>query len=342
MSVADLHRAATLRAQRGYDADWLGGTFSRAVFVGNGLVAIVSGLVAHSLVETLALGPVAPFDAAAVVMLVGGAVVAACWSENYGDSSDKKGFAEQLQGGARAIARGAPAVPAGSLLRAPAFCLSMGWQALLGSLSLSVATQAAARVSSALVGAGARAACRSGTCGPACPARCSPKGSHVLGMRAATGVQHKTKATVSCADPKIALLGAMQSLFEGSMYTFVFLWTPALSPAGEHLPHGMIFACFMVRPGTLCRVFRGLRDSTNTLPRLVTSLCSVHVRCSMVVGLCQSMPTDGGAVFEGDKAGEAREVMIELSQDDLTLPCYLVRWRPWGAPRWLGGCWRPS
>ena len=30
------------------------------------------------------------------------------------------------------------------------------------------------------------------------------------------------------------------------MYTFVFLWTPALSPHGEHLPHGMIFACFMV------------------------------------------------------------------------------------------------
>ena len=48
------------------------------------------------------------------------------------------------------------------------------------------------------------------------------------------------------ADEKIALLGAMQSLFEGSMYTFVFLWTPALSPKGERLPHGMIFACFMV------------------------------------------------------------------------------------------------
>ena len=48
------------------------------------------------------------------------------------------------------------------------------------------------------------------------------------------------------ADERIALLGAMQSLFEGSMYTFVFLWTPALSPAGERLPHGMIFACFLV------------------------------------------------------------------------------------------------
>jgi len=42
------------------------------------------------------------------------------------------------------------------------------------------------------------------------------------------------------------MLGAMQALFEGAMYTFVFLWTPALSPQGEHIPHGMIFACFMV------------------------------------------------------------------------------------------------
>lgn len=30
------------------------------------------------------------------------------------------------------------------------------------------------------------------------------------------------------------------------MYTFVFLWTPALSPNGEHLEHGMIFTCFMM------------------------------------------------------------------------------------------------
>jgi hypothetical protein len=48
------------------------------------------------------------------------------------------------------------------------------------------------------------------------------------------------------ADPKILLLGAIQSLFEASMYTFVFLWTPALSPKGEPVPHGMVFACFMM------------------------------------------------------------------------------------------------
>lgn len=47
-------------------------------------------------------------------------------------------------------------------------------------------------------------------------------------------------------DEKIALLGAIQSLFEGSMYTFVFLWTPALSPNEEEIPHGFIFATFML------------------------------------------------------------------------------------------------
>lgn len=35
--------------------------------------------------------------------------------------------------------------------------------------------------------------------------------------------QLRKAASAIAADPKIALLGAMQSLFEGSMYTFVFL-----------------------------------------------------------------------------------------------------------------------
>ena len=30
------------------------------------------------------------------------------------------------------------------------------------------------------------------------------------------------------------------------MYTFVFLWTPALSPNDEEIPHGFIFAIFML------------------------------------------------------------------------------------------------
>ena len=63
------------------------------------------------------------------------------------------------------------------------------------------------------------------------------------------------------ADYKILCLGLIQSLFEGSMYTFVLEWTPALTPAEldpakvesatssterATIPHGYIFAAFMV------------------------------------------------------------------------------------------------
>ena len=92
--------------QRGYDGDLLGGTFSRAVLVGNGLVAIVAGLVAHTLVETLGMGPVIPFDTAALVMLCGGVIVLFTWTENFGNSSEKRPFLEQLRNGAHAIANG--------------------------------------------------------------------------------------------------------------------------------------------------------------------------------------------------------------------------------------------
>jgi len=59
------------------------------------------------------------------------------------------------------------------------------------------------------------------------------------------------------SDTKVLLLGCIQSLFEGSMYVFVFMWTPALTePHGDEsskvhddesaFPYGLIFACFMV------------------------------------------------------------------------------------------------
>jgi len=47
---------------------------------------------------------------------------------------------------------------------------------------------------------------------------------------------------------KVWLLGFVQSCFEGAMYIFVFSWTPILeaTTAGEDLPHGLVFGCFMV------------------------------------------------------------------------------------------------
>jgi len=92
------------------------------------------------------------------------------------------------------------------------------------------------------------------------------------------------------ADRKVLCLGIIQSLFEGSMYTFVLEWTPALTPAqlpqyhhdletsdhvgGHHalstqsvdlddvdddghrgaIPHGFIFAAFMVRLSCRLRI----------------------------------------------------------------------------------------
>lgn len=49
------------------------------------------------------------------------------------------------------------------------------------------------------------------------------------------------------ADSKIAYLGIIQSFFEGSMYVFVFMWTPALSTTSDYpIYHGWIFATFMI------------------------------------------------------------------------------------------------
>lgn len=54
------------------------------------------------------------------------------------------------------------------------------------------------------------------------------------------------------ADPKIILVGGVQSLFEAAMYIFVLQWPPAISRAvaktfgeGAGTPYGTVFSCFM-------------------------------------------------------------------------------------------------
>ncbi|KAA1474489.1 DUF791-domain-containing protein [Dentipellis sp. KUC8613] len=51
------------------------------------------------------------------------------------------------------------------------------------------------------------------------------------------------------ADPVLLVLGLTQTIFEGSMYLFVFIWVPTLqesSPNASALPLGYIFSTFMV------------------------------------------------------------------------------------------------
>lgn len=92
--------------KRNFSGDWLGGIFSQAVFLGNGLMAILSGLFAQTLVGTLNLGPVAPFDAAAVVMITGGIIIYTTWGENYGDSSSNSSALDGFKKAAQLIASG--------------------------------------------------------------------------------------------------------------------------------------------------------------------------------------------------------------------------------------------
>jgi len=96
----------TLICQRGFDQQWLSLTFSKAIFLGNGLVAILSGLFGNVLVDTLALGPVAPFDAASCFLAIGMAVILSSWTENFGDPSESKDLLTQFRGAAVAIASG--------------------------------------------------------------------------------------------------------------------------------------------------------------------------------------------------------------------------------------------
>uniref|UniRef100_A0A7N0U2D3 Molybdate-anion transporter n=1 Tax=Kalanchoe fedtschenkoi TaxID=63787 RepID=A0A7N0U2D3_KALFE len=86
-----------------FEQQWLSVTFSKAIFLGNGLVAIVAGLFGNLLVDTLAWGPVAPFDAASCFLAIGMAIILYTWSENYGDSSESKDLLTQFRGAAAAI-----------------------------------------------------------------------------------------------------------------------------------------------------------------------------------------------------------------------------------------------
>lgn len=69
--------------QRTFDPVLLADTFSKAQF-GNAVVAIGAGQLAGGMADRF--GKVAPFDTAAIVLLITGVIVMLTWSENYGDS----------------------------------------------------------------------------------------------------------------------------------------------------------------------------------------------------------------------------------------------------------------
>jgi hypothetical protein len=65
-------------------------------------MAIAAGQIGDFLVEGLHLGRVAPFDAALVAMVIGGAIMMGTWGENYGGHGNKD-MKQQMKAAVAAI-----------------------------------------------------------------------------------------------------------------------------------------------------------------------------------------------------------------------------------------------
>ena len=151
---------------RSFDGAWMGDTFSLAFF-GNGIIAIVAGIVAQFGADAMPLtqlqtsvglwggGYTVPFDMSLLVLGICAFVIMDRWSENYGSSTAASSSGLSLQ-----------------------------------ALKAGCATIFTRR--------------------------------------------------------EVLLCGIIASSFEGSMYSFVFIWTPVLSKGDAALPHGLVFAAFMV------------------------------------------------------------------------------------------------
>ncbi|KAK0708254.1 hypothetical protein B0H67DRAFT_648339 [Lasiosphaeris hirsuta] len=98
------------------------------------------------------------------------------------------------------------------------------------------------------------------------------------------GQKSETKLWAIVSNPKVISLGLASTVFEGSMYLFVFFWTPALrsvqSSSPQDLPYGVIFASFMASTLASSLAFgivtgRGLVSYTTLLLGILgtSSLC---------------------------------------------------------------------
>eukprot|EP00201_Polytomella_parva_P001686 CAMPEP_0175080296 /NCGR_PEP_ID=MMETSP0052_2-20121109/25415_1 /TAXON_ID=51329 ORGANISM="Polytomella parva, Strain SAG 63-3" /NCGR_SAMPLE_ID=MMETSP0052_2 /ASSEMBLY_ACC=CAM_ASM_000194 /LENGTH=734 /DNA_ID=CAMNT_0016350953 /DNA_START=91 /DNA_END=2295 /DNA_ORIENTATION=- len=301
----------------GYDPNWLSGTFAKAVFYGNGVVAIASGLAANGLVVGFGLSPLAPFDLAIVVLALGGGVVYCTWAENFGEESkDEKAkglksewiglkvVADRPDDPALLIERdnddkdshncnGINHVRISEAANNPFTCASTangsssavlydGTSSNLTDSHMLAANKGTLNTKRSGGGVGASLITGSphslsslitATHPPIDAVRAFPSSSATATAALMKGHSFEWTLAIieACSvirrDPRIFLLGASQALFEAAMYTFIFLWTPAMDSPGFRGPgrggggggrgdddegekegktqHGLVFACFM-------------------------------------------------------------------------------------------------
>ncbi|XP_031574732.1 molybdate-anion transporter-like [Actinia tenebrosa] len=109
-------------------------------------------------------------------------------------------------------------------------------------------------------------------------------------------------------DSKILCLGLIQSFFEGSMYTFVLEWTPALTPVEklgtkdvkQTIPHGWIFASYMVSIMLGSSIFKYLcrTNSPESFMRVVFAVAAMSLTVPIISPKSQTSIFIAFLVFE--------------------------------------------
>ncbi|CAN0360361.1 unnamed protein product, partial [Ectocarpus fasciculatus] len=225
----------------GFPEEWLTSTFSAAT-VGNGIMAVLAGVVAQVAADKL--GDIGPFQASRAAVAIALTLLALSllmlWEENYGYGEEGK---------APVVANGDGVTANGSNGRKEAPASTTADAVNGGGGDASVAAVAPAP--------GARQSCPSGNGGGNGDSNgggpCSSGGGcgGADGGGTAPGLRKSVAMAWDCivSDHRVLLLGMVQSLFEGGTFTFVFMWVPTLQGVlsdGVLLPTGLIFSSFMV------------------------------------------------------------------------------------------------
>ena len=84
--------------------------------------------------------------------------------------------------------------------------------------------------------------------------------------------------SLASMDKNLWVLGLSQSMFLGTMYTFVFLWTPAMDIAheGHDLPYGLLFSIFMLMISIGSNIFKKAELELEKCPFIIltaSTLC---------------------------------------------------------------------
>eukprot|EP01034_Spumella_vulgaris_P024658 gene24658-31027_t len=79
--------------KQGFDASLLSDTFAYATF-GNGLVAVIAGLIANSVADSF--GYIAPFLVAIIPLVIVAILICFTWNENYGSYQSNSGLVTSL------------------------------------------------------------------------------------------------------------------------------------------------------------------------------------------------------------------------------------------------------